>query len=245
MMEPTDDEQSLYNEISALGLSLWDKTALYKGKNDDPKMFSATLFSRLWSNHKGYTTLWNGRQSLEADIILRSAVETAICIAANFRLRSKFVDLMRRDAAFTIQGQIKMFRDAEDFGMVSQGEAVLRQIMTTIPSGLKAAKLDWKSLAQTGEVPQLYGFHRMLSGVSSHVTGLSVLRSMTNDNLSKGQFEIDGIERRMHLMMMAGAMLQGSLLHAGMIDAHPEAERASTLTAVLDRLSGGWPGVNE
>ncbi|WP_454882837.1 hypothetical protein [Sphingomonas oryzagri] len=241
--DPTPDELALYDKISELGSIVWKKSTGLTVGNFEPRMLSMMLYSRLWSNHKGYTILWKEEQALEADIVLRSAIESAICIAANLRLSDDFVLLMRQDAAFTILGQIKIFRANGDSEMVQKGESVLRNLQSKLPSGIKAAKLDWKLLAERGGVDQLYGFHRMLSGVSSHVTGLSILRGVTNDEMEDGHAELDGIARKMHLMMMAAAMLQGALIHAAVIEAEPEVERAHRLVADMNALSMAWPGV--
>jgi hypothetical protein len=228
-----------------LGAALWARSLEVVGLNTDPKMFSVMLFKRLWSNHRGYTVLWNSGLTLESDIILRSGVEAAICIAANFKMRDDFVRLMRQDAAFTVQRQIRLHRDNGDGDMVREGEAVLRDLQSRFPAGTKAAKLDWRSLAEQGGVSQLYGWHRMLSGVSSHVTGLSILRGVTNAGTAEMQSELRGLTRKMHLMMMAGATLQGSMLHAGMIGDEPKVQEALSLIGRLDGLSMSWPGVEK
>ena len=247
-IKPTSDELVIFDDISRLGASLWAKSREVEGLNSDPKMISIMLFKRLWSNHRGYAVLWNNALNLESDIILRSGLEAAICIAANFRLRADFVCLMRQDAAFTLQGQIKLHRNEGDGELVQQGEAVLRDLQARLPAGSKAAKLDWKSLAEQGGVPELYAWHRMLSGVSSHVTGLSVLRGVTevpNDGMAVMQSELQGLTRKMHLMMMAGATLQGSMLHAGMIDDEAQVQTALALANRMDGLSLVWPGVGQ
>lgn len=201
------------------------------------------LFKRLWSNHRGFTVLWNSELNIESDIVLRSGLEAAICIAANFKLRDDFVCLMHRDAAATLQGQIKWHRDNADSETVRDFEATLRNLQARFPAGTKAAKLDWKSLAEQGGVPQLYGFHRMLSGVSSHVSGLSVLRGVTGEGMAELQVELRGLTRKIHLMMMAGATLKGSMLHAGMIEEDAQVEAALALTNRMNALSKSWPGV--
>lgn len=247
-LKPTSDELAIFNEISQLGASLWAKSLEVEGLSSDPKMFSVMLFKRLWSNHRGYAVLWNNGLNLESDIILRSGLEAAICIAANFRLRADFVRLMRQDAAFTLQGQIKLHRNEGDSELVREGEAVLRNLQARFPIGSKAAKLDWKSLAEQGGVPELYSWHRMLSGVSSHVTGLSVLRGVIgapDDGMAETQSEFRGLTRKMHLMMMAGATLQGSMLHAGMIEDEAQVQAALALTHRMDGLSLIWPGVGQ
>lgn len=243
MIEPSADELAIYDDISNLGEKLWRRSKAIKGLITDPKMFSIMLYKRLWSNQRGYTALWKINLNLEANIILRAAVEAAICIAANAKLREEFVLLMRRDAAATIQGQIKIHRDNQSYDLVSEGEVTLRLLKERLPAGVKPATLIWKELSEKGDVPQLYGFHKMLSGVSSHVTGLSVLRGVTNESMDSRQREISGLERKMHLMMMAGAMLQGARLHSVMIDARAELEIAIALTDRLAAVSMSWPRV--
>ncbi|QNE33338.1 hypothetical protein F1C10_04950 [Sphingomonas sp. NBWT7] len=206
-------------------------------------MFSIMLYKRLWSNQRGYTALWKMNLHVEANIVLRSAVETAICLAANEKLREEFVLLMSRDAAATIQGQIKVHRGEEAYDLVREGEATLRFLQARLPEGAKPATLRWRELAERGGVPQLYSFHKMLSSVSSHVTGLSILRGVTNPRMDAGQREISKLERKMHLMMMASAMLQGARLHSVMIEAYAELEIAIALTDRLATLSMSWPGV--
>lgn len=210
MIEPTSDEIAIYDDISKLGARLWDISTDIEGLNTDPKMYSIMLYKRLWSNQRGYTLLWKNSLFLEANIVLRSAVEAAICIAANARLKEEFVLLMSMDAAATIQGQIKVHRENGALDSVKEGEAVLRFLQSKLPDGFKSATLRWKELAEKGGAPQLYLFHKMLSGVSSHVTGLSILRGVTSERMDAGQREINQLERKMHLMMMAGAMLQGA-----------------------------------
>ena len=62
------------NSISELGRLLWEETKKVEGLNNDPVMFSAMLFKRLWGNHKGFTPLWRNRLQVEADILLRSGL---------------------------------------------------------------------------------------------------------------------------------------------------------------------------
>ncbi len=238
----TNEELAIYDEISRLGASLWDASIKLVGQNRDPKMFSVMLFKRLWSNHRGYTLLHNNAFSLEADIILRSGLEAAICIAANYQLRDEFVVLMRQDTAFTLQGQIKMNREEGANDLVKDGEATLRQLQAEIPEGSKPARLQWKTLAEQGKVPQLYSFYRMLSGVSSHVTGMSLLKGVVDKDGGgeNVQNELRNLSRKMHLMMMAGATLQGSMLHAGMIGENEHARTARSLVDRMNVISTAW-----
>lgn len=243
-IEPTSEELEVYDSISALTDELWGISKEIEGLNTDPKMFSIMLFQRLRSNHRGFTILWKNEQYLEADIVLRSGVETAICLVALREMKDDFIILLKKDAAFTILGQIKSSRDADEMELVKDGEATLRMLQSTLPTGEKPSKLDWKMLADTGGFPQLYGYHRHLSGVSSHVTGLSILKRVADaDGTDDQQQKLRSLEKKMHLMMMAGATLQGSLVHAGMIDHLPSADTALSLTHKLAHLSNLWPGV--
>lgn len=242
---PTSDEFVLFDDISRLAHRLWDKTLAISGRNTDPKIHSAVLFKRLWSNHRGYTILWNHSFQLESDIVLRSALEAAICLSAIAELKEEFVLLMKRDAAFTLQGQIKTHRDNDEKEMVREGEQVLRLLQSGLPEGVKAAKLDWKQLAAKGKAPRLYDWHKDLSGISSHVTGLSVIGEFEGEGLDKQPEELRKLKRKMHLMMMAGATLQGSMRHAGMIGDKDELEAARVLVERMNALSWGWRSVEQ
>ncbi|WP_225205017.1 hypothetical protein [Novosphingobium huizhouense] len=235
--DPTIEEIQLYDGITNLASVLWTASASVEGLSTSPKMFSVMLFKRLWSNHQGFTVLWKEGRQLEADIILRSAVEAAICIAANFNLKDDFVTLMRQDAIYTALGQIKMHRDDGDFDFVRMAEKGLREMRSKLPAEKKAAKLDWKELANAGGVPQLYGFHRHLSGFSSHVTGFSILRDVDNAALRPLQEETKSLARRTHLMMMAAATLHGTMIHSGMIDQLEICRLSSALTLRLNDVT--------
>ena len=64
----------------------------------------------------------------------------------------------------------------------------------------------------------------MFGGVSSHVTGLSLMEGVTDDSeeMDASQGTLRALNKRMHPMMMAGATLTGSLYHAELLgsDAH-------------------------
>jgi len=232
----TEEEYAIYEEISRLAHSLWQLSLEVVGLNNDPKMFSVMLFKRLWSNHRGYTLLHNNSLSLEADIILRSGIEAAICIAANYQLREEFVTLLRKDTAHTVKGQIKIHRTNGDNELVKEAEELLRSLQSKFQQGEKAARLNWKELALAGKVPDLYNHYKNLSGLSSHVTGMSILKASVSFNVSdlEEQRFLDGITKKMNLMMMAGATLQGAMLHSAMIDSQ---ELSVTAIALLDKLN--------
>lgn len=243
--ESTAEELSLFNDITAHTASLWEKSRDMRGRSHDPKMFSIMLFKRLWSNHRGYIILWNTDLQTESDIILRSGIEASICLAANYELREEFVELMHGDAIFTLKGQIKMHREEGSLDLVRQSEAVLRDIGRSFFGEAKPSRLDWKSLAGLGQVPHLYGWHRMLSGLSSHVTGASILTAVAPADGPNPGAELGPLQRKMHLMMMAGATLQGCLRHGGMLEDESACAETVTLLKRLGELSWDWPGAGD
>lgn len=243
-IELTADELAIVDEISHLGAHLWKVSLATEGLNTDPKMFSIMLFKRLWSHHRGFVALWNTGLYLEGDIILRAGLEAAICIAANFVMREKFIDTLKQDAAFTVQKQIRSLREQGEADAASQGEKQLDMLLGWLPEGAKPAKLDWSQLAKVGGVPQLYDSHRHLSGVSAHVTGLSVLNGVTTGELTDQlNAELAALTKKIHLMTMAGATLHGAYLHAGMLNDVDAAQWADALVQRLNGLSQAWSGV--
>ena len=240
---PTSDEKGLFDEISQLADVVWEKSKDVAGTMADPKLVSVILFKRLRANHRGYAVLWNNECYMEGEIIVRSAVETAICLAANSKMGDEFPSLMRRDAAATLKGQITLHKEAGDTERAKSTEAALHFLESKFAEGEKPAYLQWKSLAEAGEVPLLYNFHKMLSGMSSHVTGLSLIRGIGDAETEEMQSELLSLSKRSYFNMMAGATLHGSLIHAGMIDDAEIAASALLLVNRMNDLSMSWPGV--
>lgn len=242
----TNEELAIYDEVTQLGASLWDVSLKVVGLNQDPKMFSVMLFKRLWSNYRGYMLLHNNAFSLEADIILRAGLEAAICIAANYELPDEFVVLIRSDAAFTLKGQIKMFREIDSTDLVKKSEAALRSLMANLPEGIKPAKLNLRNLAKIGKISDFYNAYRQLSGVSLHTTGLSVLNGVVDADSSENSKIVikDRLNSKIiikdHLRWMVGATLQGSKWHAAMIDDDEHFHAAKKLIGQLNVISMKW-----
>lgn len=155
--EPTKDKLAIFDEIGQLAESIWDVSRTFSAPFTDPKMMSVLLYKRLRTNHIGFTALWNQPLPLEAAMILRSGLEAAICIAANLRMQADFVALVRADAAATLTGQLKMQRADDATDLVRDSEANLRMLTDGLPEGIKPARLEWRSLAEAGNVPRLYG----------------------------------------------------------------------------------------
>lgn len=237
MTEPTAEDIVLYDDVTALGEELWTISKKIEGLNNDPKMFSILLFRRLRSNHQGYTLLWKNRLDLEADIVLRSAIESSICIAANSKLGSDFVSLMLEDTASTIKGQITVQNSHFGGNSVKFANDTLKSIAAHITTDTKPKKLNWAELAKHGGVDLLYGFHKMLSAGSSHVTGISILRGVTGAGLGADLRSLEAIERNVHLSIMAWTTLIGVKVHAGIIGERAIVDRANALEARMDVLS--------
>lgn len=233
-------------EVSGLGESLWAKSEKVTGRLTDREMLSVLIYRRLWSNHRGFVHLWRNSLPTEADIILLSGLEAAICIAANRKLGSDFGTLLRQNAAFTVMDRIKMHRETNDGGQVAENEEILRGLTAGLPKRAKAARLDYMALASEGGVPGLYEWHRQLSDVSSHVTGVSIIYSVTDETekVSRMQARWRELSNRMRPMMMCSATLTGSLHHAEVIGSAGHLEAARELTGRMKEISAQWPQMN-
>lgn len=243
---PTDEELRISVEISGLGESLWAKSEMVTGLLTDREMLSVLIYRRLWSNHRGFMQLWRNSLPTEADIILRSGLEAAICIAANRQLGSQYGIMLRQDSALTIMGQIEMHRENGDNERVAQSEEILRRLTAGLPEGVKPARLDWEVLAREGKVPKLYEWHRQVSVVSSWVTGVSILYGVTDETekVNRMQARWRELSNRMRPMMMCSATLTGSLHHAEVIDAAGHLDAARELSERMQRISAQWPEVD-
>jgi hypothetical protein len=190
--------------------------------------------------------LWRNALPTEADIILLSGLEAAICIAANRKLGSEFGTMLRQNAAFTVMGQIKMHRENDDGGQVAQNEEILRGLTAGLPKGVKAAKLDYRTLAREAGVPQLYEWHRQISDISSHVTGVSIIYGVSDETekVHKMQARWREMSNRMRPMMMCSATLTGSVHHAEVIDSAGHLGAARELADRMNEISRQWPGMS-
>jgi hypothetical protein len=236
------EDLAIVDDVSRLGAALWAASLEVLALNTDPKSFSVMLFRRLWSNHRGFIVLWKNHLQTEADIVLRAGLEAAICIAANSALRDDFVRQAKEDVVATLKGQIKMFRAIGATELVRAAEGQLRELLATLAPDSNPQKFDWPALAVAGGVPKLYHFHRALSGMSSHVTGLSLLQGVVGAKFEgkEQQDELRDLTRTAHLMVMTSATLTGCRLHAGMIDAAELSEQAGALVERLNLASARW-----
>jgi len=216
----------------------------YSGKievpNTDPRFVSLMLFNRLASNHRGFLLLWRADELLEAAIVLRAAIETTICLAANFTMREDFYPLLLGDLAATLKAQIKLWRELGSDKLVRDSEANLRAILPRAPE--KPRAFDWQSLADIGGQPELYRYHKALSMVALHVTAISIMRGVVGVEGGGVDLQRDwqALERPKHIRQMAIALVIGLKLHAEIVDAADFVAAGKTLDARLSELSKGW-----
>lgn len=227
------EDAILFNETNRLGTALWAKTLEAEGLNNDPKMVSCTLYKRLWSHHRGYALLYKDGLVVESDTLLRSSIEAAICLCANFHTEGGLWTQLKQDALHTLTAQIKQAREINDKELERDGEKARRWLASRMEPDTKARKMEMKDLADDGKVPMLYRFYRGLSGTSSHVTGLSIMRGVvTRDEPNMQEAWTDFTQKTHHLWQIA-AVLQGSFCHALLLD---DDDLAETSIALAKRL---------
>ncbi|MFN7390312.1 hypothetical protein [Brevundimonas sp.] len=235
---------AIFNETNRLGGALWAKSTLISGTNSSPKMVSTMLFRRLWSHHRGYALLFNDNLNVDADILLRASIEASICIAANYHLPDGLWLALKQDALHTVLGHVKQFRDAGDMEMVKAAEATCRWISEGLPSNAKGKKLEMKDLADAGKVPILYHMYKALSGMSSHVSGLSIMRGVVTDDGPDLQDDWTRLNRQVHPVWQAVATLQGCFFQAIMLEENGHLETCvgllTQVNACLDSLGFGY-----
>lgn len=227
------DDAILFNETNRFGASLWSKTLGAEGLNNDPKMVSCTLYTRLWSHHRGYALLYKDGLVVESDTLLRSSIEAAICLCANFHNEGGLWTQLKQDALHTVTAQVKQARESGDKELERDGERARRWLASQMEAGLKARKLDMKDLADVGKVPDLYRFYRGLSGTSSHVTGLSIMRGVVTPEEPDMQDAWSDLTRKTHHLWQIAATLQGGFCHALLLDDDALAETSIALAKRL------------
>jgi len=237
----TANETAIFDDITQLAKCALAASSSIDGSISDPKVVSTALFRRLIGHHVGFEVLWKQGLLLEADILLRSGLEAAICLAANARIPGLFGQLLPSDAAHTLQSQIKMHRQDNDMEMVRQAKGVLRGLQGGFETEQKATALNWKALAAQGEVTRFYDWYKTLSGVSSHVSGISIMRDIQNRKVADAQELLRQHGQKMHYMMMAIATLNGSTFHAHAINDPELLERSLAISTRMNEVSFDWP----
>lgn len=220
----------LYEQIDQLGSiggRLSDLTSGVEGMNNDPKMVAATLYIRAWGHFTAFSTLWRSGHILECDIILRCSVETAICIANVLHRPDEFIEELRADAASTMRGQVHMMRKRNYGDFVDEIATGYKELF----GESKGRGLVWSELAEKVNANELYGYHKALSGVAAHVTGISVLRGIASEDGSN--YLNEGGKLRT-LGWMCATMAATCLNYAAIIGADDlMAETAAVIDSVM------------
>lgn len=240
--ELTFDEKCFMDDLSAFGQALFSHSCTVEAQVGTPKAVSLMLFNRLWSNYRGYVVLWKAGHTLEAQIVLRAAIESTICISANAEMGEAFYSLLLGDLAATIKKLIKIWRDMDAGDLVKSYEARLRSLPAGTPE--KPTTFSWDELAKAGGMSRLYEQHRFLSATSSHVTALSVMRGVTagegsGEALQSALLDIEGANGP---MLACCALLIGCKYHANIVGSNDFCAGAAALESQFSVLSARWHG---
>lgn len=233
----TTEDSKLFNDTTALGKALWEKSSKIEGFNTDPKMVSIMLYRRLWSHHRAFALLYNAHLNTDADNALRNSIEAAICIAANFRQPDGLWHQLKSDAIKTLVGQINIFKEFGWKELEQHAEAHRRELVKGLPDGQKGEQLKMDKLATAGEVPELYRWYRQLSGTSTHVSGLSILRGIVPGGTPDVPDPITLETRRAYPFWQIGCTIIASRMHSAIIEDLDSMGVAIELTTRLDERS--------
>jgi hypothetical protein len=217
MIDRDDGWPQLYDDLGDLCQRLWDRSTALIGLSVDPKMVSTQIFIRVYGHARAFSLLWSNHLNLDAEIILRSAIEAAICLAHLEARRAEFVADLRSDAAFTTRGQIPLWFYNDDRA-AAKARAQSHEVFGQRTSlGQQHTKLDWKTLASDAGIPDLYAFYKHLSGTRAHITGLSMIGDAVEVGVN-GQEEqvrlLRRLQRESALRMMCGALQISCNRHA-------------------------------
>lgn len=181
-----------------------------QGTTHDPRIISIFLLRRLRGHRNAFATLTNGQLHLDAEIIVRAAIETAICLGNLDKRGEAFVEDLRSDAARTIKGQIPIWSDVDSELGREAADGLDLLFGATRSDGGKHKSFEWSTLATQAVLPELYRWYKHLSGTSVHVTGVSVFM---NDYPDQRVDELRQL-RRVHAMgMICGAAVIGCRAH--------------------------------
>lgn len=217
------------NDQQKIGAKLSGLTGGWTGLNTDPRLFSCQLFHRLWAHIRAFNLLFSHRLTDDAEIVLRSAVEVAICFASLNSKPVEFVAAVREDAASTTRGQVPLWTQA-DAQLGADATANIDAVFGAPADGKKHRRLNFSALADAAGVARLHDWHKHLSATAVHVTGLSLMKSV-DDSL---QNEWKSVRRGYALGQSCAVFQLGMTVHAEMIEA---SEIAAELAALAQRLA--------
>ena len=230
----------VYDQLGRLAERLWISSKQIETQPSDPRTVSNQLFKRLVHNRRAFSLLWQGRLTTDAEVILRTAIEAAICLANNAARPTEFYEALRSDAARTLRGQIPIWASV-DPELGEDARADHDQIFgARNPNGKHWDGLDFKLLAERANISKLHDWHRTLSGTAAHVTGISLI----TDSLIVGDADHAELiaesrrrRRRLSLTWMAGVMQISCRSHAITLGLNDFVAEADELTATLNKLS--------
>lgn len=227
------------NELHGIGARLWERTCELEGRANDPHMVSARLYGRGWTNARGFNLLWSNNFTTEAEIVLRSAFEVAICLA-NLKARpDEFVADLKSDTAVTVAGQIPLWTKADvALGVAAKESTDIFGVRRD--DGGRHKRFEWELLAIGAGRPDLYDGHKFLSGMAAHVTGLSLMNAMADVHSDDAELRQQTLQdRRRHALGMASDALGTSIeAHASTIGANDILDAYGTWVDLLTGRGG-------
>jgi hypothetical protein len=220
----------ILDDIGKLIEQGWTRSLDEVGSSDDPRMVSAQLFKRLKDHRDAFVVLLDARLYRDSEIIVRSAIEAAICLLNLNKRGKEFIADLRSDAANTLKGQIPIWFDGDP----ALGQASASGLESTFgakrPDGSKHDRFRFDGLADQAAAPELYRWYKHLSGTSVHVTGISVFMDTAVLDDPEADGKLSALRRlgRVHALgMISGAALLGCRAHAdtlGYSDLLPHAD---------------------
>lgn len=222
---------ALANDQQKVGARLWTATQGWQGLNTDPRLFSCQLYHRLWAHTRAFNVLFSNKLNDDAEIIVRSAIEVAICFASLKAKPAEFVTAIREDAAFTTEGQIPLWTRA-DAELGAEAAATIALVFGPPANGKKYQKLDFPALAKGAGVAKLHDWHKHLSATAVHVTGLSIMKSVE----AAGQSEWTATRKGFSIGMSCAAFQLGMTVHAEMIEANEISDELMILAERFEKL---------
>ncbi len=162
------------NRLGDLADRLRERTYGFKSLSQDPRVTAIWLMARLRDHLQAFALLINAGLVRDAEAVQRSAIEAAICLETLRTKPDEFQQLLRRDAASTLDGQIPIWRSI-DPDLASEVTDQKAELFGPPPFGRKDRRLSFPELAEAASLQHLYRWYKHLSGNSVHVTGLSLV----------------------------------------------------------------------
>lgn len=228
------------NQLGEIGTDLWKFSVPLEGWSSDPRMFSVMLYQRAWSNFKGFTLLWANHLNLESEILLRSCIEATICLRNLEVRREMFVADLRRDAADTLNGQMKLYSALGGDNLAAEAKAASAAFSQDQATGMTPKRLQLEKLAAATGSDIFYQQYKALSGTSAHVTGMSLITNVADaadGRAADEKAKADRETKREHaLMVMCLTMHAASEAHATMVGHGESSARLSAMEATMEDI---------